>query len=114
MTCGRLRPPAVVLGRRHEDELAHKTGSLTVGKEAGIIILDAEAINVHPLNVVPGAIVSLMDRSNVETVIVAGKVRKWKGKLLDVDLRKLRRDLENSRDDIFEAAGVPVDLYRPN
>ena len=71
--------------------LDRKIGSLTPGKEADIIILDAEAINVAPLNVVPGAVVSLMERSNVETVIVAGKVRKWKGKLLDVDLRRLRR-----------------------
>ena len=56
-----------------------KVGSLTPGKEADIIILDATAINVAPLNHVPGAVVSLMDRTNVETVIVAGKVRKWKG-----------------------------------
>ena len=94
--------------------LSNKTGSLTPGKEADIIILDAEAINVHPLNVVPGAVVSLMERSNVETVIVAGKVRKWKGKLLDVNLGKLRRELENSRDHIFSAAGVPQNLFRPN
>ena len=39
-----------------------------------------------PLNQVPGAVVSLMDRTNVETVIVAGKMRKWKGQLLDVNL----------------------------
>jgi cytosine/adenosine deaminase-related metal-dependent hydrolase len=94
--------------------LDHKVGSLTPGKEADIIILDAEAINVAPLNVVPGAVVSLMERSNVETVIVAGKVRKWKGKLLDVNLGKLRRDLEGSRDYLFQAAGIPQDLFRPN
>ena len=96
-------------------KLDHKVGSLKPGKEADIIILDAEAINVAPLNNVPGAVVSLMERSNVETVIVAGKVRKWKGKLLDVDLRKLRRELEESRDDIFEAAEIPAevrDLFR--
>jgi hypothetical protein len=63
---------------------------------------------------VPGAVVSLMERSNVETVIVAGKVRKWKGRLLDVNLGKLRRDLENSRDYLFDAAGIPQDLFRPN
>ena len=67
--------------------LDDKVGSLTPGKEADIIILDATAINVAPLNQVPGAVVSLMDRTNVETVIVAGKVRKWKGQLLDVNLR---------------------------
>src|SRR5258707_925070 len=62
--------------------LADKVGSLTPGKEADIIILDATRINVAPLNQVPGAVVSLMDRTNVETVIVAGKVRKWKGRML--------------------------------
>jgi 5-methylthioadenosine/S-adenosylhomocysteine deaminase len=94
--------------------LDHKAGSLTPGKEADIIVLDAEAINVAPLNVVPGAVVSLMERSNVETVIVAGKVLKWKGRLLDVDLRRLRNELEDSRDYLFKAAGIPQDLFRPN
>ena len=53
--------------------LDHKIGTLTPGKEADIILLDAQAINVAPLNNVPGAVVSLMERSNVETVIVAGR-----------------------------------------
>src|SRR6202165_371089 len=102
---------ATINGAKHL-RLDKKTGSLTPGKEADIIILDATAINVAPLNNVPGAVVSLMDRTNVETVIVAGKVRKWKGKLLDVDLNHLRRQLEDSRDHIFAAAGVPQNLYR--
>ena len=72
------------------------------------------AINVAPLNHVPGAVVSLMERTNVETVIVAGKVRKWKGQLLDVNLDQLRSELEDSRDYIFAAAGIPQDLFRPN
>ena len=92
--------------------LDHKVGTLTPGKEADIIILDAEAINVAPLNNVPGAVVSLMERSNVETVIVAGKVRKWKGRMLDVNLSRLRRQLEDSRDYLFSAAGVAQDLFR--
>jgi 5-methylthioadenosine/S-adenosylhomocysteine deaminase len=54
----------------------------------------------------------LMERTNVETVIVAGKVRKWKGKLLDVNLRHLRGQLEESRDFIFGKAGVSQDLFR--
>jgi cytosine/adenosine deaminase-related metal-dependent hydrolase len=94
--------------------LESKTGSLTPGKEADIIILDATRINVTPLNQVPGAVVSLMDRTNVETVIVAGKVRKWKGRLLDVYLPHLRQQLEASRDHVFSAAGIPHDLFRSN
>ena len=59
----------------------------------------------------PGAVVSLMERSNVETVIAAGKVRKWKGRLLDVNLNKLRRELEDSRDFIFSTAGIEQELF---
>src|SRR4029450_9788556 len=76
--------------------LEKKTGSLTPGKEADIIILDAGAINVAPLNHVPGAVVSLMERSNVETVIVAGRIRKWKGRLLHAGIPGLRTQLEAS------------------
>src|SRR5256885_9384797 len=101
---------ATVNGAKHL-RLDGKTGSLTPGKEADIIVLDATALNVAPLNNVPGAVVSLMDRTNVETVIVAGKVRKWKGQLLGVDLANLRSQLEDSRDRIFAAAGVPQNLY---
>lgn len=91
--------------------LDHKTGSLTPGKEADIILLDAEAINVAPLNNAAGAVVTLMDRSNVDTVMVAGQIRKWQGQLLGHDMEKLRRELEASRDYIFEKAGVEQDLF---
>ncbi|WP_159592295.1 amidohydrolase family protein [Chelativorans xinjiangense] len=93
-------------------KLDGKTGSLTPGKDADVILLDATAVNVTPLNHVPGAVVTLMERSNVDTVMVAGKIRKWRGALLDADLPKLRRELEASRDYLFEAAGVERDLFR--
>lgn len=93
-------------------KLDRKVGSLTPGKEADIIILDAEAVNVAPLNHVPGAVVSLMERSNVETVLVAGKIRKWKGRLVDVNLGRLRRELEASRDHLFASAGIQKNLFR--
>ena len=54
-----------------------------------------------------------MERSNVETVIVAGKVRKWKGRLLDVDLRSCAGELESSRDYIFATAGIPQTCSGP-
>jgi hypothetical protein len=57
-------------------------------------------------------VVTLMDRSNVDTVLVAGKVLKWRGALVGVDLPKLRAELEASRDYLFEAAGVDRDLFR--
>ena len=76
---------ATIQGAR-DLKIDRKVGSLTPGKEADILVLDATAINVAPLNHVPGAVVTLMERSNVETVIVAGRVRKWKGRLLNANL----------------------------
>ncbi len=91
--------------------LSDKIGSLTPGKEADLILLDATALNVAPLNNVPGAVVTLMDRSNVETVIVAGKIRKWKGHLLDADIPKLTSEITASRDRIFAAAKIQPNLF---
>ena len=92
-------------------KLDRVTGSLTPGKAADIIFLDAEAINVTPLNTVAGAVVTLMERSNVDTVMVAGEIRKWQGNLLGFDLDHLRRDLEKSRDRVFTAAGFERNLF---
>ena len=91
--------------------LSHKIGTLTPGKEADILLLKANAINVAPLNNVPGAVVTLMERSNVDTVIVAGRIRKWRGALVDVNWPLLRNALEESRDYIFQAAGVQRVLF---
>ena len=93
-------------------KLDHKTGSLTPGKEADIVLLDATALNVAPLNHVPGAVVTLMERSNVSTVLCAGQVRKWQGSMLGHDIAKLRTELEASRDYLLDKARVPQDLFR--
>ncbi|MDH3248118.1 MAG: amidohydrolase family protein [Acidimicrobiia bacterium] len=90
--------------------LDHKTGSLTPGKDADIVLLDASALNVAPLNNAAGAVVTLMDRSNVDTVLVAGQMKKWRGHLLGFDVDGLAGELEASRDYIFEAAGVDQNL----
>ncbi|SFQ26652.1 hypothetical protein SAMN04488047_1824, partial [Tranquillimonas alkanivorans] len=60
----------------------------------------------------PGAVVTLMERNNVDTVFVAGQVKKWGGQLVGYDVERLRQDLEASRDYLFEAAGVEHDLFR--
>ena len=50
----------------------------------------------------------LRERSNVSSVLVAGQVKKWQGKILGFDLPKLRRDLEASRDYLPEML-EPID-----
>jgi 5-methylthioadenosine/S-adenosylhomocysteine deaminase len=72
----------------------------------------SQFILVVVISKVRRAIVSLMDRPNIEPLIVAGNVRKWKGQLLDVDLPNPRRQLKASRDYVFAAACVAQDLFR--
>jgi 5-methylthioadenosine/S-adenosylhomocysteine deaminase len=110
LTCRDVIRLATVEGARVA-RLSQKVGSLTPGKEADILLLRADALNVAPLNNVPGAVVTLMDRSNVDTVIVAGKIRKWRGALLDVNWTSLRSSLEASRDYLLRAAGVQRVLF---
>lgn len=110
LTCREVLDYATVQGARALG-LDAKTGTLTPGKQADIIALNADALNVAPLNSAPGAVVTLMERSNVETVIVAGRIRKWQGALLDVDAGRLVAELQTSRDRVFAAAGVERSLF---
>ena len=91
--------------------LDSKIGTLSAGKEADIIMLAADRINGFPLNNVPGTVVTLMDTSNVETVFVAGKIVKCQGKLVGVDLGRLRRLIERSRDAVLARARYMPDLF---
>lgn len=89
------------------NQLEHKIGTLTPGKEADVIMLRTDTINVLPLNNAYGAIVLGMDTSNVAAVFVAGKAKKWAGRLVDVDLARVARLAEASRDYVVERAGWP-------
>src|SRR5256714_11298200 len=62
LTCREMLEMATIDGARVA-HLDHKIGSLTPGKEADIILLRTDDINVFPLNNGPGAVVTLMDTS---------------------------------------------------
>ena len=64
------------IGGARANWLDKRTGSLTPGKEADVILLAANAINVMPLNHAYGAIVLGMDTSNVDTAFVGGRAKK--------------------------------------
>jgi 5-methylthioadenosine/S-adenosylhomocysteine deaminase len=90
-----------------DNRLDQKIGTLTPGKEADIIMLRMDQINVIPVNNVYGAIVLGMDTSNVDTVFIGGKLRKSKGKLVGIDLNRVSRLAHQSRDYIVSKAGWP-------
>ncbi|AIO32981.1 amidohydrolase family protein [Burkholderia cenocepacia] len=95
---------ATVQGAR-TNGLDGKIGTLKPGKEADIILLRTDAFNTLPFNNAYGAIVTGMDTSNVDTVIIAGRVMKYGGRLVDVNLDRVLRQAADSRDYLFARLG---------
>jgi cytosine/adenosine deaminase-related metal-dependent hydrolase len=83
-------------------------GTLTPGKQADIIMLRTDRINVLPINDPIGVVVRGMDSSNVDSVFIAGKARKRHGQLLDVDMVRVRRLAYESRDYVVNASGFKL------
>jgi cytosine/adenosine deaminase-related metal-dependent hydrolase len=74
-----------------------RVGSLTPGKRADVVVIDATSLNVAPVIDPVAAVVLCADVSNVETVIVDGDVKKRDGALV-ADVDRARNLVETSRD----------------
>jgi cytosine/adenosine deaminase-related metal-dependent hydrolase len=86
--------------------LERKIGTLTPGKDADIILLRTDRLNVMPMNNAVGAVVTSMGPQNVDTVLIAGKVMKRNGQLVGVDFARLGRLGEEARDRLYSNANV--------
>lgn len=89
-----------------DNRLERKAGTLTPGKEADIILLRTDQINVMPVNNAYGAVVLGMDTSNVDTVFIAGKLLKSKGRLVGIDMARITRLLNQSREYLISRTGL--------
>ena len=109
------------------NRILDKVGTLTPGKEADIVVLEARGINTWPMNNVPGTVVTMMNPSHVRDVLIAGKVVYWKRQLVGWDVEKLLGQVEQSRDRVLARINGPAKVgtlpkglnsfsnpYRPN
>ena len=94
------------LGGAEVAGIADRTGSLTPGKKADIVIIDGGAVNVAPIIDPVGAVVCAADVSNVKTVIVDGEILKEDFKL-KASLTAPRQGVEASRDYLVSKFGDP-------
>jgi cytosine/adenosine deaminase-related metal-dependent hydrolase len=90
--------------------LLNKCGTLSPGKEADIVLIRADDINNMPLNNAVGTVVNGADARNVDTVIIGGKLRKFRGQLVGADIEKVRRLVHESRDGIVARSGYKFDI----
>jgi cytosine/adenosine deaminase-related metal-dependent hydrolase len=75
--------------------LADRTGSLTPGKQADVVVLRCDHSNTWPVIDPVSTVVHQADTRNVDTVFVAGERLKDRGRLLSGDLQRAR-DLASS------------------
>ena len=109
LTCRDMLEFATIAGARCAN-LDSKVGTLTPGKEADIVMLRTDRLDVWPLNNAPMAVVNLMNPAHVDTVFIAGRVRKWRGNLVGVDTSRVLRLVEEARDGVVRRAGFQMNL----
>jgi 5-methylthioadenosine/S-adenosylhomocysteine deaminase len=74
-------------------------------------MLRTNGVAVFPVTNVIGTIVQAVERSDVDTVMVAGRLRKRSGKLIGVDVEKLSAEVSSSRDYLLKASGYQTNLF---
>jgi cytosine/adenosine deaminase-related metal-dependent hydrolase len=87
-----------------------RVGTLTPGKEADIVVLRADRLDVWPLNNAPMAVVNMMNPSHVDAVFIGGKVKKWRGSLVGIDVPRVLRLAEEARDNLLRRVNYPKNL----
>ena len=83
---------------------------MTPGKEADLVLLRADQASLWPMSNAVGTVVNMMNPGNVETVFIGGKLRKWRGRLVGVDLDRTFQLAEAAREAVMRRAGFSVNL----
>jgi len=96
----------VTTGAARVAGLDHRVGSITPGKQADIVMLRADDMNLVPMRDVVGCVVMQAGTANVDTVMIAGRVVKQGGKLLADGLADKMAALQRSGERILGDFGV--------
>jgi cytosine/adenosine deaminase-related metal-dependent hydrolase len=118
---GDAKPPALVdvrtvlecatVGGAACAGLLDRCGTLTPGKEADVVMIRTDDINLYPSNHAVGTVVLAADTRNIDTVIVGGRVRKLRGRMAGVNMDKFRQMADESRNYLFTRAGYKLDVF---
>jgi len=90
-----------------------RIGSLAPGKQADLIMIAADAMNMQPVHDPVAAVVMHTSLANIDSVMVAGKWKKRCGRLLAGDIKQKMDQLRESGERIVRAIhsppGMPYD-----
>ena len=91
--------------------LSSKIGTLTPGKEADVVMIRADDMNLYPSNNAVGTVVAAADSRNIDMVVIGGVVRKYRGRLVGLDMNAHKHLVEESRAYLFQAKGYHPDQF---
>jgi cytosine/adenosine deaminase-related metal-dependent hydrolase len=83
----------------------HRLGSLTPGKQADLVLLRADDLNLTPVHDPVSSVVMQAGLANVDSVMIAGVWHKRGGRLVYGDLDRVRRELAASGRRILASLG---------
>ncbi len=92
------------LGGAANAGLEGRIGSLSPGKAADIVLIRATDVNTAPLTNALATVTAFAHAGNVDTVLVAGRVKKFRGELVGYDMARITDMVESSRDFLLAAA----------
>lgn len=82
-------------------------GSLTPGKKADVILIDTLRPHLFPRNNVLATVVQGAGVDCVDAVLVNGRIVKWDGRLIGVELNQVLRRVQESHDYLIDAVNWP-------
>lgn len=89
--------------------LQDRVGSISPGKQADLVFIRADALNLWPVHDPVATVVMQASLANIDSVMVAGEWRKRDGKLLFQGLERVKQDLHQSGSRILAELN-----WRPN
>jgi cytosine/adenosine deaminase-related metal-dependent hydrolase len=92
--------------------LQDRMGTITPGKQADLVLIRADALNLWPVHDAVAAVVMQSSLANIDSVMVAGEWRKRGGRLLFHDLERVKAELYRSGSRILAELGWRPDLQQ--
>lgn len=94
------------IGGARASGLGDTIGSLTPGKQADLVMIRTTDINLAPLNNAVGTVVIGAGVDNVHSVMIGGRLKKWNGRLLQLDESAIVQAATASRDYLAAITGL--------
>jgi cytosine/adenosine deaminase-related metal-dependent hydrolase len=90
--------------------LGEELGSLEVGKQADLLLLDFRQLKFRPLNNLPALLVNTTTRDDVDTVVVGGQLLMQGRRVLTMDETRVMEEAQRAMDEAAKVTGWHISL----